>query len=171
MTASKLTKLELEAVFQYDPAQGTLAWRVGHYKAGAGDSAGCVNSATGYVDIGCASQRVYGHHVAWVLLHGAMPGAGYEIAFKDGCRSNLKADNLELRTRSLQRLLDERCGPNNSTGWKGVSRCRNRYVASIHDQGKRRRLGVYSTPEEAHAAYLTARARLIARLRDDLQKI
>lgn len=44
------------------------------------------------------------------------------------------------------------------TGYKGVSPRRNKFVATRRIDGKRLYLGIFDTPEEAHQAYLNAKA-------------
>jgi hypothetical protein len=65
--------------------------------------------------------------------------------------------NLRIATRS-QNLMNARIKRTNTTGFKGVSKCRDRegYAAYITLSGKSVRLGTRSTPEEASELYRVA---------------
>lgn len=87
------------------------------------------------------------------------PLESHEIVdHQDTCGLNCCRDNLRLATRS-QNAVNSRRNNKPSSGYKGVvrsPRARN-WVASIMVDGKRIHLGLYDTPEEAHAVYLVAR--------------
>lgn len=50
--------------------------------------------------------------------------------------------------------------PSNTSGYRGVSRNRNKWVASISINGKAKYLGIFKTPELASAAYQKAKNEL-----------
>lgn len=82
--------------------------------------------------------------------------------------SNIKVDHIDGNTldnrKSNLRICTDcqnKCNrpeqKNNASGYKGVSKMRNaRWRAEISYQGKCRYLGVFMSPEEAHAAYAAA---------------
>lgn len=62
-------------------------------------------------------------------------------------KSNLRrcTSNDNARNKGMQR--------NNTSGYKGVSRCGNKWRACIAVDGKNRHIGLFPTPEEAAQAY------------------
>lgn len=60
--------------------------------------------------------------------------------------------NLRLAT-STQNQGNRRVSKNNKSGFKGVSKAKNKWVATITVNGRRIILGRFKTPEEAHEAY------------------
>lgn len=73
----------------------------------------------------------------------------------DGNGLNNVRDNLRLATRS-QNLGNSRLSIRNKFGLKGVSAFRDGFMAGITVNKQRIYLGVYETPELAHAAYVVA---------------
>lgn len=74
-----------------------------------------------------------------------------------------RRSNLRVCTQA-QNLLNRKMHCNNRSGYKGVYHdpgCRLRpWRAEIRSNRKRVRLGLFETPEEAHAAYVKAAHRL-----------
>lgn len=76
-----------------------------------------------------------------------------------------KLDNRKANLRVCQHgenLCNRGAPKNNASGYKGVyfNKLRNKWAAGIGAQGKKYYLGLYATPEEAHAAYCEAAERL-----------
>lgn len=68
--------------------------------------------------------------------------------------------NLRAATKA-QNASNSRVHADKASGLpKGVWKHRNRFVAEIHHQKVKERLGSFDTPEEAHAAYVEAAKRL-----------
>lgn len=66
----------------------------------------------------------------------------------DNRRANLRACTHTENNRNRRRQS------NNTTGYKGVSRCKNgRFKAQIKVSGKKITIGYYAAPEDAHKAY------------------
>ena len=63
--------------------------------------------------------------------------------------------NLRPCTKSQNNANKKLCA-NNTSGYKGVSRNRHRWRATICVLGKVKHLGTYNTPKEAHLAYCNA---------------
>lgn len=68
----------------------------------------------------------------------------------DNRKENLRA------TDSTHNAGNKGMRSDNTTGFKGVSKIRNKYRATIRKYGVWRLLGHFDTPEEAHAAYCAA---------------
>jgi hypothetical protein len=89
------------------------------------------------------------------MTHGVWPAA--EIDHVNGVSSDNRLVNLREATAAENRC-NRGATVNNRTGFKGVSwhkRCR-KYQARIKVRGKDTYLGLFTSPEEAHAAYQSA---------------
>ena len=97
---------------------------------------------------------------------GPRPNKKY-VCHWDGVPSNNRLENLRWGTTSENYADMVRHGKDsrrtsrvlNSTGLVGVVPCRKRWAAHIKVNGKSIYLGMFDTPEEAHAAYLEAKVR------------
>ena len=148
-------------LFAYDPETGVVSRRFATTaKAAVGPITGRDNG-DGYGRVTIDGQRVYLHRLAWLLHHGEWPRA--QVDHVDGDRSNNRASNLRDvdHTANAQNVHKAR----GRVGLLGVSydSSRQKYTAQI-SVGPRKsarviHLGRYSTPEEAHRAYLRAKAK------------
>ena len=155
---------ELRERLAYDPETGVLRWRkgqvAGHVTKGTPAQGG------GYREIEWRTtapgkrkgRRVHylrAHRVAWALATGAWPIN--EIDHRDGARDNNRWRNLREATRAenAQNLVQE---PRGKSGVIGASRtpgCKDRWRADMNG----RYLGAFGSAEEAHQAYLAAKAK------------
>jgi hypothetical protein len=80
-----------------------------------------------------------------------------DVDHKDGDGLNNRRDNLRPATKS-QNMRNRRMGCNNTSGFKGVylHKESGKWVAQIKSGSKPKYLGIFTSPEEAHAAYCTA---------------
>ena len=87
--------------------------------------------------------------------------AGLLVDHADGNGLNNTRANLRPATYS-QNLQNQGLPRHNTSGFKGVyfDRQKNKWRADIYKDKKRRCLGRYKTPEEAHAAYCRASEQL-----------
>jgi hypothetical protein len=86
---------------------------------------------------------------------------GLEVDHIDGDGLNNRRCNLRLATRS-QNMRNQRLNSRNTSGFKGVSwdKRDKKWLAYIKVYRKKIHLGSFDTPEDAHAAYCDAAARL-----------
>lgn len=158
--ADKLTFERLREVLDYDPLTGVFSWRVRlSDKTRLGAIAGTTKDK-GYVQVRIDGVKYLAHRLAWLYVTGKWPED--VIDHVDRNPSNNRLVNLRPATRreNHQNLNMRKA---NTSGFTGVSRCdRNpaKWRAVITDYGKQHYLGRFDTPEEAHAAYLAAKARL-----------
>ena len=81
---------------------------------------------------------------------------GKQVDHKDHNRANNCRSNLRLATNSQNKANSEKY-LNNTSGYKGVTHCNskiNPWQAQIQVSNKRIYLGVFTTPEKAHEAYI-----------------
>lgn len=141
----------------YDPETGLMEWlKPTSNRVKVGSPAGSL-SGTGYKQIKL-DGRVYNfHRVAWFYVHGVWPAEW--IDHKNGVLTDNRIERLRPSTIS-QNAGNAKRHKDNSTGFKGVHAKRNKFAAQICCGGERRSLGVFDTPEAAHAAYVIAANRL-----------
>ena len=98
------------------------------------------------------------HRVIFAMQTGAWPLA--DIDHKNRVRIDNRWTNLRAATRAenIQNTLQQR----NATGLPGVWWCKRqrKWWARLQADGKRNHLGSFTTAEEAHAYYLTAKAQM-----------
>lgn len=155
----KLTAERLRELLHYDPETGLFIRRVsrpGRWGK-AGTVAGHINPH-GYrvIWIGCNWMA---HRLAWLYVHGAWPDGQLDHINQD--KTDNRLENLRLVTHA-ENMQNRPCQRNNVSGFKGVAPCRKsgRWQALICSNNKQIHLGLFASPELAHAAYCAAAARL-----------
>ncbi len=145
----------LRKAISYCPETGALTWAVKRPGTrGIGSEAGGVNKALGYVQLRFNDRLYYGHRVAFALMTGAWPELVDHI---NGNKADNRWANLRLSDRQHNQENRRRANKNSSHGLLGVTRNRKRFMASLTLNRKSIYLGTFDTPEQAHAAYLTAK--------------
>lgn len=153
-----MTNITIERVRQvldYEAATGVFRWKIKpNRRIKVGSVAGSMRG--GYVVLSVDGVDVLAHRAAWAVTFGVWPAL---VDHKDRNRCNNALANLRDADRSLNaQNMDVRNG-RGVTGLRGVAvnTSRGCFTASIHVDGKSQYLGRFSTPEEAHAAYLRAK--------------
>lgn len=119
--------------------------------------------APGYIDprghlrVNVHRQPMLAHRVAWAIHTGEAPPE--QIDHKNLVPDDMRWDNLRPATR-FQNQQNRPLNRNNTTGFKGVTRFKSKFLAKIEANGIKHRLGLFTTPEEASAAYVVAARRL-----------
>lgn len=152
-----LTAERLRALLDYDPATGIFIWREQRSRYAKGARAGTLNH-DGYRRIGIDGKDYTANRLAWLHVHGEWPASA--IDHKDGARDNNRIDNLRPATRS-QNAANMARRRDNAAGFKGVyfHKVARRWSAMITIDGHNKYLGLFDTPEAAHAAYCAAAKR------------
>lgn len=145
-----ITLERLRDALIYDADTGIFEWREkgnGRVRKQAGFMTG-----KGYRRV-CLDQVEYAaSRLAWFYVHGTFPDG--ECDHIDGNRDNNRISNLRDVTHA-QNLQNKRVAQKRSkTGFMGVWKKRSKFAASIRLNGKQTHLGVFDTPEDAHAAYI-----------------
>jgi len=146
----------LREALSYDPNTGEFVWRVARPGLRAGTIAG-TDHIKGYRTIKVDGTFYLAHRLAWFYVTGEWPK---QVDHRDTVKSNNRWANLRLATSS-QNHANRGPNKNNSTGFKGVHKGHGykRWTALICVRGEKMKLGLYDTPEEAHAAYAAAAVR------------
>lgn len=152
-----LTQAELKQLFHYDPETGLfIRLTTVSSRANAGDIAGWKNNY-GYLQITIHRKQYLAHRLAWLYIHGKFPD--HQIDHINHNRSDNRLCNLRAVTHQQNQwnLSNQK---SNISGYTGVYFYRNKYRALIGVSNKNITLGAFSTPQEAHQAYLRAKAEL-----------
>lgn len=147
--------------FNYDEETGNLFWKPRgrewfnhdkyHYtwnKRFAGKIAGRTKS-NGYKEVAIFNRLYQQHRIVWAIFNGEWPEE--EIDHINGNPSDNRIENLRP-VNKLQNLKNINKSEN-LCGLIGASKRGSKYVARITDNYKKLVIGVFDTPEEAHAAY------------------
>jgi HNH endonuclease/AP2 domain len=154
------TPEEIRSYMEYDKSSGVVRWKVRRHGRGGvinpGDAVGSVNAA-GYLETRVNGYRDYVHRIAWALHYGAWPTQN--IDHIDGDKRNNRISNLRDCSQRVNVENQRIVSRNNTSGFTGVvwRADKKRWSALIQVDGKRKRLGGFDTPEQAHAAYLSAK--------------
>ncbi len=147
------TQKRLLELLEYDPETGIWTWKVRRGRMRAGSVAGHLRAKDGYIFISIDGANHLAHSLAYIYMTGTLPD--FDLDHRDLVRSNNRWGNLRESTRS-QNKQNQRVRSDSATGFKGVTPNGRRFGARIQVGENRLYLGSFSTPEEAHAAYLAA---------------
>lgn len=109
------------------------------------------------IRVGAGRKHIAMHREILGLAHGDTSAVDHI----DGDRSNNTRANLRVCARA-QNAMNRRINKNNTCGFKGVCwhKESKKWRAKIQAGGKGKYLGLFDTPEAAHAAYREAAQRL-----------
>lgn len=155
-----LTADQVRDLLDYDPATGNLAWR----KTGKGrrlDRIAGSPDRHGYLQTRVNGRMYFNHRLAWLHVHGTWPQ--YVIDHINGNPADNRIENLrDVPRKTNQENQRKAAASNKTTGLLGASlhRKTGKFVAAIQTDRTKHYLGLYETPEQAHAAYVTAKHQL-----------
>jgi hypothetical protein len=148
----------LTHLLEYNPDTGLFINRVDRAPGGAvGEPAGSV-FGNGYLAISIQGRRYYAHRLAWFYAHRVWPL--HEVDHINGDRLDNRLCNLRDLPKAVNRQNIRAAQRDNALGLLGVSKKDGKFAAQIHAKGRRWLVGMFDTPEEAHAAYREAKRRL-----------
>lgn len=152
----QLTQERLKQVLHYDPTTGVFTWTASTGRRKAGAVAGG-KDADGYRRIGIDGARFFSHRLAFMYMTGEFPPE--LVDHINGIKGDNRFENLRHASNSLNIQNQRSPQFGSKSGYLGVcyDKRRSKWLAQILIGGKRKYLGIYATPEEAHEAYLDAK--------------
>lgn len=153
-----LSQQRVHELFHYEPDTGIFTRKTSPWKnAKAGSVANHRHKKyRGYSQIIVDRKVYFTHRVVWLYVHGSMPdGRILKIDHINGDTGDNRLANLRLATGS-QNHANSRRARNNTSGFKGVSRFRDKWRANVTKDNRKIFLGLFDAPEAAHAAYCAA---------------
>ena len=155
-----MDQAKLKELLDYNPETGDFHWRC-KPKSGrvsVGDRAGSRHNR-GYIQVRVDGGHYLAHRLAWLYVYGAIPAS--LVDHINGNRADNRIANLRLATPSENQQNRRQAHKNSATGYLGVGYVRTRqtrpWIARIKVNGKEKKLGFFSTPERASAAYMAAK--------------
>lgn len=155
--SESISAQRLRELLRYDPTSGIFTWLHPKRMQRAGPVAGSHSHRRGYVTIRVDGRRYYAHRLAWLWIHGEWPE---EIDHINGVTSDNRICNLRNVGRVANMWNVRKTRPN-KRGFTGVTLHKKSglYFAHIKINTRLTSLGYYSAPEDAHAAYVAAKAK------------
>ena len=150
----------IKEYLSYNPDTGIFIWiKKPSKKMKVGSVAGTKHHK-GYIHVGYKGKIYQAHQLAWFFMYGEIPL--YEIDHIDKFKDNNRIENLRLDINRENEQNNSKPRIDNTSGFRGVHWCERdkKWVAQIKINGKKIHLGSYDKPEEAHAAYLSAKKEL-----------
>jgi hypothetical protein len=147
----------LRQVLSYDPLTGDFRWRSLMTPSSKPTLVAGRADAEGYLSIRLDGREHRAHRLAWAYVYGEWPKPHELIDHIDRNRSNNAISNLRIAT-AAQNAQNTSVSVRNTSGIKGVSwdKKHGRWDARIRVNGRRIRLGLFGTKEQAAAAYAAA---------------
>ena len=155
-----ITQKRLKELLDYDEITGVFTWKAkSSSKTIVGSVAGHLRK-DGYRDIGVDGRLYLAHRLAWFYMHGVWPKD--KLDHKDTIGIDNWLDNLREVNHSENMMNQRAPHINNKCGFLGVcyNKALSKFKSHIRVNGKLKHLGYFTTPEEAHQAYLTAKREL-----------
>ena len=158
----------LRELLRYEPGTGKLYWKERPRECFSSDRTWKAwntryadqRAFTSAEDRGYLRGAVFGtlflaHRVAWAIAHGCWPEQ--DIDHINGDPSDNRLMNLREATR-VENTRNRGKQRNNTSGYKGVGfhKASRKWRSYIVTSAGQKDLGLFNSPEEAHAAYVAA---------------
>lgn len=153
MTDRELMQMALDAL-EYNLETGELFWKAARGSRKAGSKAGVINGK-GYLCVQLGGKSYLAHRLIWIMAYGIEPAE--QIDHINGNKTDNRLCNLRNVTNRQNQYNQRKPRSDNQSGYLGVSRYGNRWMACIKINGKTNHIGYYNTPEQASEAYKTAK--------------
>lgn len=156
---ASLTQVRLRELLVYDDVTGLFTWRDNRVHDSsnnifirAGTLAGHIRPCgrSSYSQIKVDNKLYRAHRLAWLYVYGHIPQM---IDHIDGDGTNNAISNLRKCT-PVQNGANRRICRRNTSGYKGATKCGNKWRALIKKDGKNYHLGLFDDVASAHAAYI-----------------
>lgn len=152
-----LTAAQVRAALEYDHLSGVFRWRPKKNRTDLSGRVAGAKKRDGYVMFQIGKRHYSAHRIAWLHHFGVWPDG--DIDHINGDRADNRIANLRDVTRTINAQNQRRAQRSNATGLLGahVSPHGDGYVSTIKVNGEAIRLGKFTTPEQAHKAYIEAK--------------
>ena len=138
---------------------GQLVWKISNSnRVKVGDIAGTIHH-DGYRRIMINGKMYAAHRIIWLMVHGKLPVDCLDHINGNGLDNRI----INLREANSKQNQQNQIKPhlNNKIGFFGVSLHKSgKFVAQIAINRKKKYLGLFNTPEQAHEVYLKAKREL-----------
>lgn len=161
-TQPTLCAEQVRLLLDYNVETGELRWTAAASKGRLTQRVAGSMTANGYRQVKIGRSMYLAHRLAWLIVHGEWPDG--QIDHINGNRADNSLGNLRVLTHSQNKQNIAVTGTKSRSGLMGAvyvpgsSRRRERWESRIKVNGVSRHLGRYASPEEAHAAYMRAKA-------------
>lgn len=150
----------LRELLDYDPESGVFTWKTrgnpNFDKPNAGRRAGSLPAKAKYREMYVDNRSYLEHRIVWRYVTGEDPGAD-QIDHRDTKTDNNRFANLRRATHATNqqntRKRSTASNPYKGANWNAT---KGRWQSYIKVDGKSRFLGLFDSPEDAHAAYVRA---------------
>lgn len=151
---SKISIEKLKEILHYDPDSGVFTYLVRRSRTPAGTVAGHISHIDGRRRIGLDNKHYLANQLAWFFMTGKWPP--HHIDHINGNQADDRFSNLRPATGS-QNLANAKRPKHNRSGLKGASwdKRSGKWRAVIKQHRRVIHIGLFDSPEEAHAAYLS----------------
>ena len=146
---------DLHLHFSYDSHTGIIRSKTNRRNVHEGDIVGSLDRQ-GYITTTLFKKPMKQHRMAWAMFYGEWPCGDIDHINRD--KKDNRIENLRVVTNAQNKQnLDK--PESNTSGFMGASfhKKSGKWAANIKMSGQARYLGLYKTPEEAHAAYMSAK--------------
>jgi hypothetical protein len=152
-----LTQEELKQKLHYDPETGVFRWLVDAVRNKTKGTVAGHCGKDGYVRISINKSKHLAHRLAWLYMYGHLPEKGLDhinLSKKDNRIVNLRE---ATQTENLQNRVQI---TSNKSGYVGAffEKRTGKWFSKITTNKQQVCLGTYTTAEEAHQAYVKAKA-------------
>jgi len=146
-----LTGDEVRELFDYDEITGIFTWKKnrGNQFTKPGMKAGSKDTY-GHICIEIKGKTYLAHRLAWLFVYNKWPDN--QIDHVNRKRDDNRIENLR-DVEGIENLKNKGNYNNNTTGFKGVTLKKGKFISQITINGKCKYLGSFNTAEEAYQAY------------------
>ena len=158
MATDNVTSSRLRELLSYDAHSGVFVLLAQRGPAKAGSVAGSFKD--GYKEVMLDGRSYLAHRLAWFYMTGTWPTG--QIDHINGDRSDNRISNLRDASPSVNQQNRRAAQCNSRSGLLGVTHYKrdDKWMASIRVNRKQHNLGLFATPELAHAAYIEAKRKM-----------